>query len=183
MGPAYWILYSAARLHGGLHKIHEELQDDTINSTLQIDQMIQDFGAGEPEADINMMAMLNAAFTVAAGAVSPLTGPLTVVAGAFGMASQFTDTPPDPSAALKLQLSQGFTQSIESLERTTKLIFGGEGAVDEDREHLPMKIGDYETALAQFFAEGKFLGKGFNQDLDTIREEYGKRHVSFSACV
>lgn len=61
--------------------------------------MIDKFGAGEPTEEPNMMAMLNAAFTVAAGAVNPLSGPLTVISGAFGIASLSTPGPaPDTEA-------------------------------------------------------------------------------------
>lgn len=89
MGPAWWILQSVAAIHEGLVKMHESLQDGTINSALHVDDMIEKFGLGpDTSGDINVMAALSAAFTMAAGATAaaaPISGPLTIVAGIFSM--------------------------------------------------------------------------------------------------
>ncbi|KAL4912921.1 hypothetical protein BDW62DRAFT_206072 [Aspergillus aurantiobrunneus] len=179
MGPAFWVLQSVATLHDGLLTVHEGLQDGTINSSLRIDDMISKFGLGEDTSgDINVMSVLSAAFTMAAGAAvgaPPLAGPLTVIAGAFSMASVFgTSTTPDPTAAVNVQLADAFVAAQEAIVETTKVIFGGPN--DDSTEDLPMQVGDYHDAMARFFAEGKFLGLDMSSSLTEITKEWSRRH-------
>lgn len=191
-------------MHDGLIYLHEGLQDGTITSGLQVDDMVQKFGL-DPDVggDINVMAALAAAFTMAAGAsaaAAPISGPLTVVAGVFSLvrqapnasppnipfpnkttdktqASLFTPSPTDPTAAVSVQLSDAFKAAEHSVEQTAALIFGSKQNAGSWMD-LPEQIGDYRDAMARFIAEGRFIGVNMNDRLKEISTEWTRRQVS-----
>ncbi|KAI9367076.1 hypothetical protein BJX61DRAFT_547845 [Aspergillus egyptiacus] len=180
MGPAFWVLYSAYKLHDALSQVHDAVNDGTISLGLELEQMIEKFGPQSTEGEVDAMGALAAAFTIAAGAtveVPPLAGALTAVAGVFSMASVLTPSsePQDPTAELKVKLQQSYDMAREALDQANRVIFGdpGNGGSTED---LPLQVGEYRDAMARFFAEGKFLGGAVIGSLTELTNEWKHRH-------
>lgn len=182
MGPAYWVLFSAARFHEGLRHLRQQMFEGSFNATIDVDEMVYNFGLqAEEETDTNPLGILSALFTVAAGAIQPAVGPLTVIAGLFALGSLFYDPegappPPDPATAIIQQTRDAFASAIYAGEKAIEHIFFKENGVDNTG--LPGQQGEYTHSLARLFAEGKFLGRGVTEDLVRLSQEFSLRHVS-----
>ncbi|KAL4804993.1 hypothetical protein BDV18DRAFT_161393 [Aspergillus unguis] len=179
MGPAYWVLYSAYKLHDALSQIHDAITDGTVSLGLELDEMIEKFGAKTTDGAADVLGALAAGFTIAAGtaaAAAPIAGPLTVIAGVFSMTALFAPgEDPDPTADLSVQLQQSYDIARSSLDMANRLIFGDPNNGDST-EDLPQQVGDYHDAMARFFAEGKFLGGAVVGSLTELTNGWKNRH-------
>ncbi|KAH0559084.1 hypothetical protein GP486_004335 [Trichoglossum hirsutum] len=158
--PLFHVRNAMATCYNMFTAFHEKLQDNTILTSLSIENIISDMGLSTPDRGINIFGALSGSFGVAAGlaaAAGPLIGgPLGILAGIFGIAGATQGSPPDYSQPLKDQLSAVFTATEKQLETTVQTIFGG-----GDTSKLPGVSGvgpNGETQdIAKFFADGKFL--------------------------
>ena len=169
MGPAYWVLLSASRLHDGFAYLYNQLQSSTIYNTLMIPEMIEKFGAA-PDDDLNILSLVSSAIVIASAFAGRLAAPMTVAIGAFGLGSQFMPSPPDITADISTQLAGAFYNAQVQLEETVANVFGGENEMLT--EDLPMQIGDYTDAMARFFAEGKFLVQDIQSSMQNVFDEF-----------
>lgn len=155
----YHVRNAISTAYSMIRALHEGLQNNVIKETLNVGTIVSDFGP--PAAGSGLFGALNGAFTIGAGlaAAAPIVaGPLTIIAGVFGI---LASTPPetiDPTLDIETQLSKAFDATEKQLETLTHTIFGGSG----DTSKLPGAGGDAgpngETNnIAKFFANGKFL--------------------------
>lgn len=150
----FHIRNAMANAHAMMTGLHEELQNTAIVETLNIDQIVNDFG---PPSASNPAGLLNAAFTIAAGAAALdalLAGPLTIIAGVFGILASSGGSPgDDPSLAVKEQLATTFTAADTQLKKLASAVFGG-----VNTDIIPNPEGDADP-ISAFFSGGKYLFK------------------------
>ena len=149
-------------MNGVFTKLHEDLQDATIQTTLNIQQVIDDFD-GDPA--VNPFAIAAGAFGIGAGLtgpIAPLTAVAGVFAGAFGIAAQFYQ-PADATATFSVQLGDYFAKSQSAVEDTLTNAFGKGNASALPSQTEP---GLYTSEVARFMADGKFL-------IESVEDVYG----------
>jgi hypothetical protein len=176
MGNAYWVLFAASRLHDGLSYVWDTLHSTTMYNALQLPTMIETFGE-EPAQDINALSIIGSSLVVASGfmgAMPAVSAVSTMLIGAFGLASQFSNLPPpDPTAKVSEQLSTAFNNAASSIETMVSVIYGGD--TDVPTTSLPGQTGNFQTALARFFADGKFLvqdAESFDSAGTSLRDKW-----------
>ncbi|TGJ72393.1 hypothetical protein EYR41_004292 [Orbilia oligospora] len=147
--------------HSLLRAYQEELQDAIINEILMAGGLVSDFGQ-PAEQGYSIFGVLAGAFTIAAaaGAANPLIGgPLTAVAGIFGILGSF----PDPTDADNLRndidarLAQAFTASRDQVSNLAQTIFGGVDDTSLLARISPPATNSETTDVGRFFSGGRFL--------------------------
>ncbi|KAK6352068.1 hypothetical protein TWF730_008900 [Orbilia blumenaviensis] len=147
--------------HSLLRAYQEELQDAIINEILMAGGLVSDFGQ-PAEAGYNIFGVLAGAFTVAAavGAANPLIGgPLTAVAGIFGILGSFSD-PTDADNLrndIDARLAQAFTSSRDQISLLAQTIFGGVDDTSMLSRISPTASNGETTDVGRFFSGGRFL--------------------------
>lgn len=166
--------------HRMMNAMREGLQDFVLVESLNVDQIVADFG---PPQTSNLDGILGGAFTIAAGVTAPsapVAGPLTVIAGIFGLLASDGGSAIDPTQDIKKQLAAAFTSANEHLAGLTRAIFGGAGvdslpgaaafkaleavakaieAITGSDKPTNPEIVPVTNPISSFFANGKFLIK------------------------
>ncbi|KAK6329995.1 hypothetical protein TWF718_003422 [Orbilia javanica] len=147
--------------HSLLRAYQEELQDAIINEILMAGGLVSDFGPPS-EPGFNIFGILAGAFTIGAavGAANPLVGgPLTAVAGIFGVLGSFSD--PTDSDSLRndidARLAQAFTASRDQVSLLARTIFGDVDDTSLLARISPPATNGETTDVGRFFSGGRFL--------------------------
>jgi hypothetical protein len=158
VGAFYWILLAASTLHEGFLYFADNIRDDVIYDSLDVDSMLSTFSAELPSGDFNVFGLISGALGVAGavtGVASPLMGTIFAITNsAAGMANAFAGDDVDISADVKSQMAGSFQATIDAIEQLCNVALTGN---PESPDTLPNQSGDWQTSLARFFDEGRFL--------------------------
>jgi hypothetical protein len=172
-GQYYWIIKSVSTMQNAYAHMHDELQNTAIINTLYMDQVEEDFGP-DPIDPNDIWDILSGAFGFASTVSGPASASLGALSSALGLVSTFDD----PGEADDIDLNEGirlwFESSDDALQGTINRALGF-----DDMNKLPASslTGDYETAVARFFADGKYLIDNISNHFNNIFDEARVRSV------
>lgn len=169
--------------------IHESyIQNGAIEAGLRVDQILRDF-AFPKEADTNLFTILCGAFGVASASIGPLgplaanpAGVLGVVSSAMVIVAQHNPNKPPVPLPIRETLLEFFVSTEKNMMDIMHRALGY-----GDMRLLPgemlTEMEPYETPVARFFDEGKFLVANIGVYMKDLIEGARKRMVSIRSVI
>ncbi|KAI1079140.1 hypothetical protein F5B20DRAFT_545109 [Whalleya microplaca] len=174
----YWILTAAKTHYEMFNHLNDWLQTKTIQDTLAIPDICDKFGGKADEnSDIwgKVIGALVTAAGLSTGPAAPLAGPLTIGVGAANFGNAFASKKVDYTKAIADQLGGAFEAMVSGLKSNLNTAMtGSDSDSGKKSKDLPELGGKYETNIAKYFNEGKWLVTNIESTMKPVLDKTGQ---------